>query len=86
MAGGARLFAAVAGLVLIVGGGLFLSQSMQARSPVAKASQDTPRSRPTAKALYLASIAPEGGEPTVGPLHNWTLTVATADGAPVAGA
>jgi hypothetical protein len=45
---------------------------------------DLSRSRKTDHGLYLATIAPEGAEPTVGPLNAWSLNLKSAAGAAVA--
>jgi hypothetical protein len=47
---------------------------------------DLSLSRRTDQGLYLATIAPEGAQPTIGPLHAWTIDLKTATGAPVADA
>lgn len=47
---------------------------------------DLSREKPTQKGLYTFSIAPEGGEPSVGPMHAWVLSVSLPDGTPVEGA
>jgi hypothetical protein len=47
---------------------------------------DLSRSKLTQEEVFRASIEPERGEPGIGPLHAWILTVTTPDGAPVEGA
>jgi hypothetical protein len=47
------------------------------------ATSDLARSKATEKRLFVATIAPEGGEPTVGPLASWTLELRYPDGRPV---
>jgi hypothetical protein len=47
---------------------------------------DLARSKPTSKGLYTVSIAPDDGEPTVGPLTRWTVTLKDRSGTPVSGA
>ena len=44
---------------------------------------DLSRSRSTEAGLYLAEIAPVAEPVSVGPMHAWTVTLETADGAPV---
>jgi len=80
---GARVGVAVAVLVLIVALGLYLSRSMM-QNPIGEL--DLSRSKPTAQGLYLTTITPEGGEPSVGPMHSWVVEVKTPDGRAVDGA
>jgi hypothetical protein len=47
---------------------------------------DTNRTQTTLKRQFVATIAPEGGEPSVGPLAAWTLAIRTPDGKPVGNA
>ncbi len=70
---------AVLVLVLLVAAGLVYSRM----APRAVPEPDLLRSKATAAELYIATITPEAGEPTVGPLHSWVLAVTTADGTPV---
>ncbi len=44
---------------------------------------DLARSKPSQNGFYDVSIAPESGPVTVGPLHNWVITVTKLDGTPV---
>lgn len=44
---------------------------------------DLARSKPTENKLFIATIAPQDGEPTVGPLSTWTLTLRYPNGHPV---
>ncbi|HYC01889.1 MAG TPA: FixH family protein [Azospirillaceae bacterium] len=37
----------------------------------------------TDRGLYRVEVQPEGGAAPVGPMHRWTVRVATADGKPV---
>jgi hypothetical protein len=47
---------------------------------------DLTLSKSTEAGLYLSTIAPAIGPASVGPMHAWTVTVTTPDGAPVEGA
>jgi hypothetical protein len=47
---------------------------------------DLARDRATAKGLYHLGIEPEAGSIQQGSLHNWIVTVKSADGQPVVGA
>jgi hypothetical protein len=82
MSSGMRTGLAVLVLVLLVAAGLTYSRM----APQAVPELDLVRSKATAEDLYIATITPEEGEPTVGPLHSWVLAVTTADGTPVEGA
>ncbi|MAS04820.1 MAG: Auxin-binding protein [Ahrensia sp.] len=42
--------------------------------------------RSTDAGRYLAEIKPNGGKPSVGPMHSWTLSLKATDGSPVDGA
>ncbi|MDQ6433161.1 FixH family protein [Mesorhizobium sp. LHD-90] len=44
---------------------------------------DVTRAKSTENKLFVASIAPEGGEPKVGPLSSWMLTLRLPNGHPV---
>ncbi len=44
---------------------------------------DLSRSKPTEAGHYLAEIAPIAAPVSVGPMHAWTVTLETTDGAPV---
>ncbi|MEQ1950491.1 FixH family protein [Mesorhizobium sp. CN2-181] len=44
---------------------------------------DVARAKRTENKRFVASIAPEGGEPKVGPLSSWILTVRFPNGHPV---
>lgn len=44
---------------------------------------DVARAKRTEHKRFVASIAPEGGEPKVGPLSSWILTVRFPNGYPV---
>jgi hypothetical protein len=44
---------------------------------------DTNRTQTSLKRQFVATISPEGGEPSVGPLSSWTLSIRTPDGKPV---
>ena len=41
---------------------------------------DTNRTQTTLKRQFVATIAPEGGEPSIGPLAAWTLEIRTPQG------
>ncbi|MBN9253014.1 MAG: FixH family protein [Mesorhizobium sp.] len=69
----------LAALVMI---GLFASRQLSHREP----SVDLARSKPTANGLFVATIRPDGPEPTVGPIGTWILAVTKPDGTPVSGA
>ncbi|HMQ57982.1 MAG TPA: FixH family protein [Rhizobiaceae bacterium] len=47
---------------------------------------DLARTKVTANGAFSVSVAPEAGEATQGPLHNWVVTVKTPQGAAVDGA
>lgn len=47
---------------------------------------DLARSKTSVNGTYLASIEPETEPVSVGPVHNWVLTLASADSTPAAGA
>lgn len=77
-----RILAAVIGLVAIGLGALY---AIYALSP-APAGPDLARSKPTEKGVYVATVAPAVEPVEIGQMHAWTLTLATPDGTPVAGA
>jgi hypothetical protein len=63
-------------LVLTGLGVVYLTAPMQV-------SPDLTRSKPTENRMFVATIAPQGGEPTVGPLSTWTIEIRYPDGRPV---
>lgn len=69
-------------LPVVATGGVFADQMMEA----APADLDLALSKATDAGLYVSTIAPADGDATIGPLHAWTVTVTTPDGAPVEGA
>jgi len=77
-----RLTIGVVLLAALVAVGLFASRHLSQR----EASIDLARTRPSVKGLFVASIRPEGPEPSVGPIGTWMLALTKPDGTPVSGA
>lgn len=77
-----RLTIGLALVVVLVVVGLFASRQLSHREP----DVDLARSRPSEKGLYVATIRPDGPEPSVGPIGTWILALTTADGTLVTGA
>jgi hypothetical protein len=48
-----------------------------------KVGPDLARTKPTENRKFIATLAPQGGEPTVGPLSTWTIEIRYPDGSPV---
>ena len=48
-----------------------------------RSATDLERRKETAARLFVAEIAPVGGEPSVGPLATWQLILSHSDGTPV---
>jgi hypothetical protein len=69
-------------LVVLVVLGLFASRQLSHREPEV----DLARSRPSVKGVFVATIRPDGPEPSVGPIGTWILALTTPDGTPVTGA
>jgi hypothetical protein len=77
-----RLTIGVVLLVALVAVGLFASRHLSEREP----SVDLARTRTSERGLFVASIRPDGPEPSVGPIGTWVLALTTPDGTPVSGA
>jgi hypothetical protein len=76
------LIAAIAGLLVAFAGWQLGMRVFMAAPP----KLDLSLAKPSARGLYRVALAPENAPVTEGPLQNFTLTVETPSGEPVAGA
>lgn len=67
---------------LVAAGAVMAAKMMHA----APADLDLALSRTTKNGLYVSSLEPGVSPVAVGPIHNWTVELATPDGTPVEGA
>lgn len=65
---------------LVFAGGIVTAGAMMRSVPDGL---DLALDKPTAAGLYKAAIVPQATPVTVGSMHAWTVTLHTADGAPV---
>ncbi|WP_414474603.1 FixH family protein [Microvirga sp. M2] len=65
---------------LVLAGGIVTAGAMMRSVPD---NVDLALDKPTAGGLYKTAITPEATPITVGSMHAWTVTLQTADGAPV---
>lgn len=65
---------------LLLAGGIVAAGAMMRSVPE---NLDLALEKPTAAGLYKAAIAPQSAPATVGQMHAWTVTLQTANGAPV---
>lgn len=77
-----RFLSAILCVAIIVAAGLYAMFGMAPPSP----ELDLARSKKTDKGLYVATVKPAGEPIEIGVMQPWTLTLATPDGKPVAGA
>jgi hypothetical protein len=69
--------------VLLLVGAIVTAGAMMRSAPD---NLDLALDKPTATGLYRAAVAPQATPITVGSMHSWTVTLQTANGAPVKGA
>lgn len=78
-----KRLAIAAGVLVVLAVAVFAAMHFFAAPPK---DLDLVRSKVSDNGLYAIEIAPESGEATRGPLHNWVVTVQTPDGKAVEGA